>query len=579
MKYFITFLVIYFSQTTFSQPVIRKCVSAVHAEKFGHLIVQTYDGRFEPVHTFASNVIHKISKKDRFDLSGKGEMDAMQIFLDMIIDYEYWLNQRIIYIQNVTIAEKIGINDRYVSMNEIYPDSAHYKIRKFAEEAILKKPADRNEFDREILKIDERVNLMMKVLDGSLLKIFPAEAHAENKWLHWNDSLSFKPINAKFNIINQNLQLKDFCFSMIFRVYLTRLISSVETDDYTETDQVLNYIHILQRQTDISVQIPTESKIEAEILYNKLQLFSLLKYLYGILILFLFGLLLAEGTNYISDGKRNHFARFCFIILSLLFLTHTFGLGFRWYLTGHAPWSNSYEVLIFISWASVISGLFLLKFSRYILTAACFFAFTMLMTAEYSNFDPQLTNLVPQLKSYWLIFHVAIIIIGYGFLGISFLLGISYLCINLGINEKNINHTNLIADELTYTNELSIILGLLFTTIGTFLGAIWANESWGRYWGWDAKETWSLIIIIFYAFVIHLRMIPGLKSHFLFNVLSVFGFGTVIMTFAGVNYYFSKGLHTYATGSVPVFPLWAWITLFAIVLLIIVSFLKTKSKY
>lgn len=123
---------------------------------------------------------------------------------------------------------------------------------------------------------------------------------------------------------------------------------------------------------------------------------------------------------------------------------------------------------------------------------------------------------------------------------------------------------------------MNIIIGLILAIIGTFLGAVWANESWGRYWGWDAKETWALIILITYAMILHFRFVPKLKGAFIFNAGSVIGFSSVIMTFIGVNYYLSKGLHSYASGDTPVFPLWAWGMILSIIMLIIVAGVKEK---
>ena len=175
------------------------------------------------------------------------------------------------------------------------------------------------------------------------------------------------------------------------------------------------------------------------------------------------------------------------------------------------------------------------------------------------------------LKSYWLILHVAVITISYGFLGLGFFLGMINIFLSLFKSAKNVLRLDLLIKELTYINEMNLEVGLALATIGTFLGGIWANESWGRYWGWDAKETWALIIVIFYAMVLHLRLIPKLKSAFVFNVASVIAFGTVIMTFIGVNYYLSKGMHSYASDETPVFPLWAWISIISLILIIFVA--------
>jgi len=199
------------------------------------------------------------------------------------------------------------------------------------------------------------------------------------------------------------------------------------------------------------------------------------------------------------------------------------------------------------------------------------------MTASHSSYDPQLTNLQPVLKSYWLIIHVATLTISYGFLGLGFFLGLMNLTINLFRTNRNIGLLDPIITELTYINEMNITVGIVLATIGTFLGGVWANESWGRYWGWDAKETWALIIVIAYTLVLHIRFIPKMSSAYVFNVASMLGFGSVIMTFVGVNYYLSKGMHSYGAGDTPIFPLWAWGIILSILGLIVASGLKHNS--
>ena len=172
--------------------------------------------------------------------------------------------------------------------------------------------------------------------------------------------------------------------------------------------------------------------------------------------------------------------------------------------------------------------------------------------------------------------HVAVITISYGFLALGFVLGLINLIIYLFRTVKNEHLTTNIIKELTYINEMNLSIGIFLATLGTFLGGVWANESWGKYWGWDAKETWALAIIVTYAIILHLRLIPSLKSTYLFNVMSVLGFGSVIMTLVGVNYYLSKGLHSYASGETPVFPVWAWILIIALLLLMIIAWIKEK---
>ena len=170
-----------------------------------------------------------------------------------------------------------------------------------------------------------------------------------------------------------------------------------------------------------------------------------------------------------------------------------------------------------------------------------------MLVAHLNFINPQITNLVPVLKSFWLSVHVSVITASYGFLGFGFVLGLVGLILMALKNDKNEQKLSEQIRYLAATDELSLIIGLSLLTIGNFLGGVWANESWGRYWGWDSKESWSYITIIVYAIVLHLRFIPKLRGVFAFLTASVLSFASVLFTYFGVNFYLS-GLHSYANG-------------------------------
>jgi cytochrome c-type biogenesis protein CcsB len=284
------------------------------------------------------------------------------------------------------------------------------------------------------------------------------------------------------------------------------------------------------------------NKIKAELLYNKLNIFRLCKMIYLI-----FGGILLILTV-ISLFIEYKLIRRIIPILSLFILIgllyHVFGIGLRWYIAGYAPWSNSYETMVFVSLISVLAGIIFYRQSKIVFALAVLFGGVILFVAGLNWMDPQISSLVPVLKSPWLMFHVAIIMISYGFFGINFLLGLTNLIL-LKLNKKKTNEIiSLRIRELSIINEISLWIGLSFLTVGTFLGAIWANESWGRYWGWDPKETWALITIIAYTAVTHLAFINKKENPRWLNIGSVIAFFCVLMTYFGVNYFLS-GMHSY----------------------------------
>jgi len=233
--------------------------------------------------------------------------------------------------------------------------------------------------------------------------------------------------------------------------------------------------------------------------------------------------------------------------------------------------------MIFISWVTLLAGFVFRRRSEFVLSATASLAAMTLMVAHLSFMDPEITSLAPVLKSYWLTLHVSIITGSYGFLGLGAILGIISMILMILCNRNNRERISNTIDELTVINYKALTLGLYFLTIGCFLGAIWANESWGRYWGWDPKETWSLITIIVYSIVVHSRTIPGMKDIFTFNVLALFAFSSVLMTYFGVNYYLS-GLHSYAGGdSVPI-PAFVYVLVITLTALSVAAYYKYKSK-
>jgi cytochrome c-type biogenesis protein CcsB len=261
-----------------------------------------------------------------------------------------------------------------------------------------------------------------------------------------------------------------------------------------------------------------------------------------------------------------------------LFIYQTIGLGIRGYISGHAPWSNGYESMIYVAWATMFFGLLFGRKSALTIAATTFVTSMILMIAHWNWMDPSIGNLVPVLDSYWLMIHVAIIVASYGPFTLSMILGLLALILYAFTTSKNKKRLDLSIKEITNINEMSLTVGLVLLTIGNFLGGIWANESWGRYWGWDPKETWALVSIMVYAFVLHMRLVPGLRSRLSFNIVSVFAFATILMTYLGVNHLLS-GLHSYASGESAPVPneIWGWLIVSAVISLL--AFIKFKKHY
>ena len=528
-------------------------VSKEHAEAFGKLLVQGVDGRIEPLNTLGSEVLRKISRKNT--LQG---LTSDQVFLGMMSYPELWQTVPMIKVSHDEIKNILGITGKLAPFNVFINQSTGYVLRQYVEQAYQKKPAYRNKFDTEIIKVDERVNISYMTYTSGLLRIFPHPEDTMQKW--------YTPLNA-----GQKFNGQDSVFvKNIVSLYFQSLGKAMKSGDYTESEEYLAAMKKFQEKFGEEL-IPPKNKTRLEVFYNNAGIFERLASVYGIVGFIL--LILHFIAIFVPKLKLGVTIKVASVFVVLAFIAHTGGLALRWYISGHAPWSNGYESMIYIGWATVLAGLIFSRKSEVSLSITAILAFLILHVAHLSWMDPEVTNLVPVLKSYWLIIHVAIITASYGFLALAALMAFLNLILMFFKNENNWKRIELVLDELTGIIEMAVIAGLYMLTIGTFLGGVWANESWGRYWGWDPKETWALISVIVYAFISHMRLIPGLRGIYPFNLFALVGFSSIIMTYFGVNYYLS-GLHSYAQGDPVPVPTFVYYTLAIIVVVAVLAYVN-----
>ena len=531
-------------------------VSAEHAEKFAKLILQDFEGRFMPVHTMAENILKKINRSKTYN-----GLSATQVFIGLHTDFAYWFEQPLVYVSGDSTRRILGIEGKRAKMSDFYDQETGYKLSSYAKAALKKAPGVRNAFEKDFIKTDERFNVLRGVVMGYWLKIFPMKDDPKDTWYAPADNLG-------------NLHGNDSTFvSGIMTLYIYEVKHAIESGNWLGADSVVILLDKYQHGAGNNAIMPTQGKIEWEIFYNKADFFKRLNYSYllmGLLLLIVQFIKLFKPS--VKVGLFNKIGVVIFLALAAI---HAFGLGLRWYLSGHAPWSDGYEAIIFIAFVTVVAGLIFAKNNKIILGASGILAWLLLFVAHLSNMDPEISNLVPVLKSYWLKIHVAVITGSYAFLGLSAVLGIINLFIEIFKTKETKKQMSLTAKELRYGSEMVMTIGVFMLTIGTFLGGVWANESWGRYWGWDAKETWALVSILVYTIILHFRFIPGLKSDFVFNAASIWGYGSIIMTFYGVNFYLS-GLHSYATGDPLPIPTWVYVTVVMFILLSVTAYIRKR---
>ena len=504
--------------------VQKYTVSPEHAAKFGALPIQSHSGRMMPINTFSSEILRKLHKADKI-----GKLDSDQFLLSLLAMPDMWMRVPFIALSNPELANYYDLTDGECAYLQVFDNNGDYKLQEKLEEAYNKMPAQRTRFDKDLLKLDEQINIFHQLINYQMLNLFPKEDDPNHKWYAAGDDLSA-------------FTGKDSMFvSRIMGWYLAEVQDALLKGDWSKADEVVDMIGTYQQAKNKTLDISAK-RIEAELKYNKMDIFCQCKIGY----LILGGLLLV--LSFVMLFKQQKWMKFGIWILGvgvlLVFLYHMYGMGMRWYIGGYAPWSNSYETMVYVAWATVLAGLLFVRRSTVTFALATLFGGIILFVSGLNWMDPEINPLVPVLKSPWLMFHVAVIVAAYGFFGISCLIGLTNLVLTSIAGKKNTALLKARIKELTIVNEMALWVGLALMTIGTFLGAVWANESWGRYWGWDPKETWALITMVVYAVVTHLHLVKRWYSDWLFNLCSVVAFSSVLMTFFGVNYFLS-GMHSY----------------------------------
>ncbi|AQW87965.1 cytochrome c biogenesis protein [Campylobacter pinnipediorum subsp. caledonicus] len=537
-------------------------ISKEHAEKLGRLLVQSQDGRMKPFDTVSKEVLNKIHRSDNI-----GSLNSNQVVLSIMVDPPYWRQENIISIGTSKEVKKVlGVDEKqkYANFNDFFivkDDSSEYKLTRYADVANRKHPGSRGTFDKDVIKIDERLNVFYMVFTGEMFKIFPKQDDPSNTWYAPNSALISMPMTEANEIANM---MKD---------YFVSVDEAIVSNDWSKADLALQTISDYQQKYGSAI-MPSKTRLDTEILFNRLNIFDRLTPVYllagFVLLIFVFIKMLIPRANINGVFKGIYYLNI------LAFIIHTVGLGVRWYISEHAPWSNAYESMVYIAWALSLSGIIFSKQSPIAMALTSILAGVTLFVAHLSWMDPQITNLVPVLQSYWLTIHVSVITASYGFLGLCALLGF-FVLVLIGLSNTKKPNPQILKNitEATRINEMAMILGISLLTLGNFLGGVWANESWGRYWGWDSKETWALVSILVYAAVLHIRFVAKINSQYAFAVLSMFAYWSIIMTYFGVNFYLA-GMHSYAAGDSFPIPNFIWVIIGVMIFVSVLAYFNRK---
>ncbi len=558
------------TKTQIDSAIVANAVPAEHAAKFGRMIIQDDGGRMMPINTYASMLLRKISRTDHY-----AGLNADQVMISMMENPIIWNYVDILHLKkgNDSIRNVIGVPSdvKKFRVMDFFTDDLKYKLEPYLAQAFSE--GTPTIIDKEFRDVALRLGLLDRTLSKKILKILPKPNDPNNLWL--------SPIAAG----DGGYRATDSVVAhQIFPAYLLSLRKARVDGDYSDADKILEGIERFQRRLGGDI-MPTAERIDAEILYNNNDPFKKLYWLYMLVALFMMTFVI---TEIFSPSKFvSLMVKIGAFLVTILFLLHTGSLIWRWYISGHAPWSDAYESVLYVAWATMFFGLAISiqnwtvtekiyslknvnkaltpvaiigaglgglidiltvrKSSSLTIASTAFVTGFILWAASMNWMNPEIANLQAVLNSYWLMIHTAVIVASYGPFTLGAILGIVSLFLMIFTTKENKTKMDLNIKELTVINEMALTVGMVLLAIGTFLGGQWANESWGRYWGWDPKETWALISLIVYAFVIHMRLIPGLRGRWFFSLCSIIALGSILFTYFGVNFYLS-GLHAYQSG-------------------------------
>lgn len=480
------------------------------ADDFGKICV-LYNSRITPINTVATSFVTKLCGKPTWD-----GLSSNQVFAGWIFDVPYWETVKMIEIKEKKAQELLGINGKWASFDDFWDSYNNYKL-----DAPLKKAYKDGDtkLQKQLRDADEKFNIIRMLYGGEMLKMFPyAGKQGHMQWFAPGQPLG-----------NLKLDEKELVF---IKKSMDYLAESIITGDKARAEEIAKKIYSYQHVRGKAV-VPTKFRIYTETFYNKTNAQRLPVMLYLTLSL----VLAIVSTLSLNNGKQKK-TRLVSSVLTWVMLIHTtLLLVLRWFVSGHLPMSNGYETMQFMAWATLIVTLVMQKRFLPVKQFGPLLSSFALLVAMITDGNPQITQLMPVLQSPLLSVHVMVIMFSYALFGLTALIGLQGLIAHHRKQEEK-------EQQLAALSQFLLYPAVALIAIGIFIGAIWANVSWGRYWSWDSKETWALITMLIYSVPLHAD-IKWLRKAQHMHIYMLLAFLSVLMTYFGVNYFLS-GMHSYA---------------------------------
>lgn len=497
-----------FSTTANAQEMVK--IDGDIADDFGKICV-LYNSRITPINTVATSFVTKLCGKPTWD-----GLSSNQVFAGWIFDVPYWETVKMIEIKEKKAQELLGINGKWASFDDFWDSYNNYKL-----DAPLKKAYKDGDtkLQKQLRDADEKFNIIRMLYGGEMLKMFPyAGKQGHMQWFAPGQPLG-----------NLKLDEKELVF---IKKSMDYLAESIITGDKARAEEIAKKIYSYQHVRGKAV-VPTKFRIYTETFYNKTNAQRLPVMLYLTLSL----VLAIVSTLSLNNGKQKK-TRLVSSVLTWVMLIHTtLLLTLRWFVSGHLPMSNGYETMQFMAWATLIVTLVMQKRFLPVKQFGPLLSSFALLVAMITDGNPQITQLMPVLQSPLLSVHVMVIMFSYALFGLTALIGLQgFIAHHRKQEEKE--------QQLAALSQFLLYPAVALIAIGIFIGAIWANVSWGRYWSWDSKETWALITMLIYSAPLHAD-IKWLRKAQHMHIYMLLAFLSVLMTYFGVNYFLS-GMHSYA---------------------------------
>ena len=489
------------------------------AEKFGELHI-LYNDRICPVQTFALDFCKKI-----YGARSYQGLTAEQVLSGWVFYGNTWANEPFIKIKSGEMKTAMNLPD-YASLNTFFNrEMGGYTIGQYVQEYYN---GQQDKFHQQAADIDGKIQIIMELREGISLKVLPytftknVKATKEHSFIKAGTTTWFSPVDKLPQAVEHQHAL-----------YIRNVFSLLNGDVKAgNTSRVNEFFVKMKKYQEVSSgnSLPTATQYKAERINNAFP-FATILFMANLTL----GFIALFYTIYRMMKKREIKALNIAlpILLGVSFLALTFGLALRWIISGNIPMSNGYESMLTVAWFVMLISILMQLRIRIVMVFGFLISGFFLLVSHINQMDPAIGQMMPVLNSPLLSIHVSIIMMSYALLSLTFICGIMGICLR--------SH----GEELQALSRIFLYPALTTMGFGIFIGAIWANVSWGNYWSWDSKETWALITFMIYAVVVHTQSLPVFRKPLVYHIYITLAFLSIAMTYFGVNY-FLTGMHSYA---------------------------------